>query len=227
MADNNVRVTVVFCLKVFMRFATVFSALLFAAGVAATASPLHDPQILIDTGGDSMGITVPPGINQVQPCGSASCVYDFFNDTGSIITSFKFQTTVRTNLSPANQASFTCSDPSGFFLGCSTTYTASNGTLIYLFDGVNDSDGDEGQFPGSSESEIGEREGIPLLGHFVITLNGWTPDPVLFQGPGGTPPSLTNTFATDAPEPSASLLLGTGLLLLVVGINFRRRRLAR
>src|SRR5690349_1678345 len=141
-----------------MRLAIVCSTLCLAAGVVVSATPLHDPQILIDTGGDSIGISI--GINQVQPCGSSSCTYDFFNDTGAIITSFTFQTTVNANLSPENQASFTCADPGGYFLGCSTDYTSATGKLRYLFAGVNPSDGDEGQFS-FFESEVGEQEGIP------------------------------------------------------------------
>ena len=212
---------VVSSLKVVMRLPILFSTLCLAAGVAVTATPLlQDPQILIDTGGDSVGISVPPGINQVQPCGSATCTYDFFNDTGSIITSFHFETTINPNLSDAViAANFSCVDAGGYFLHCSTQYMPS-GDLQYLFTGVNPPEGDED----GSRTERGEHEGIPLLGHFVITLTGWTENEELFVG--GAPPTLDNSFSTAAtPEPAAALTLGTGLLLL--GAMWRRRRTTR
>lgn len=199
-----------------MRLAIVCSILLAASGVAAMATPIfQDPQIIIDTGGDAIGITM--GINQVEPCGSPSCTYDFFNDTGGIVTSFLFDTTIQSRLSSdVISANFSCADPGGYFLGCSTNYTSGTGDLQYVFSGVGKSDGDEG----GTDSEAGEMEGIPPGGHFIITLNGWVENDALFVG--GAPPELTNSFTTDAPEPSAALLFGTGITMLLAAFLFRR-----
>ncbi len=83
-----------------MRLAIVYSTLLLASGIALNASPLlQDPQIVIDSGGDATIISQPPGINLAQPCGSATCVFDFVNDTPSIVTGFNFKTTINTGLS--------------------------------------------------------------------------------------------------------------------------------
>jgi hypothetical protein len=201
-----------------MRSICQYLFLLAAISFSALADPTPvDPEILIDEGFGSPGITVPPGINQVQPCGSLSCTYDFINDTGGVITSFRFATTVNTGLSPSL---FTCSDPKMYFLGCSANYTPTTGSLEYLFTGVKPPDGDENI---SLDTEFGEQEGIPVGGDFVITLKGWEPNAALF--PNGTP-QLSNGF-TATPEPSQLLLLAVASLLLVSIVEIIRLKAKR
>ena len=199
-----------------MRLAIVGPTLFLAAALALTATPLlNDPEILIDSGGDAIPIT--SGINQVQPTGDQTVSYDFVNDTKSIVTGFTFETTINTGLSTEAAASFSCSDPGGFFLNCTSSYTSATGNLLYVFSGVN-------PFTGMSGSGAGLEEGIFPGGNFIITLNGWVPDAmsagqVLYN----ELPTLENTFTT--PEPAAALTLGTGLLLLAA--IWRRRRTVR
>ncbi len=203
-----------------MRFAIVSLCILVAAGVAATGSPLFlDPQILIDTGGDSLPISTNIGI--AQPCSPGPCTFDFFNDTGGILTKFTFETTINTGLSAAAINSFTCADPSGFFLHCSINYTSSSGDLKYLFKDVLPPEGDE-----TIEPEIGEHEGIPPLGHFIIRFTGWQQnltvgDEQLYKG---VPATINTVETTATPEPSAGLAIGTGLLLFA---TLWRKRLVR
>lgn len=203
-----------------MRFAIVSLCVLLAAGVAGTAAPLfNDPQILIDTGGDSLPISTSIGI--AQPCSPGPCTFDFFNDTGGILTNFTFETTINTGLSAAAINSFTCADPSGFFLNCNIHYVSSSGDLKYLFNGVNPPDGDE-----NLEPELNEHEGIPPLGHFIIRFTGWQEDLKVGdeQVYAGVPATTNNFETTAAPEPGAALAVGTGLLLLATML---RRRTVR
>jgi hypothetical protein len=201
-----------------MRFAIVCWTLLLAAGVAVTATPLYnDPEIDMDGGGASLPIST--NIGTVQPSagcpvvsGLIQCTFDFFNDTGSILASFTFQTTINTGLSDAAAASFTCHDGGGFFLHCGSVYTSATGNLRYDFTGVNAPEGDEGA--GSGDTEIGEQEGIPLGGHFIVTLRGWSRGATS----GGEQlytdlPHLNDSF-TQSPEPAVAFTFGTGLLLL-------------
>jgi hypothetical protein len=205
-----------------MRLAIVGPTLFLAAAVVVTATPLlNDPEILIDTGGDAIPIS--SGINQVQPNGNQTVSYDFVNDTNNIVTGFRFATTINVGLSNEAAASFTCADPGGYFLSCTTSYDPSNpppmtGNLVYVFSGVNPTDGDDT----GTDTEAGEQEGIPPGGHFIITLQGWTPNAMsagemLYSGT----PMLQDTF-TQTPEPAVALTLGTGLLLLVA-VSRRRR----
>jgi hypothetical protein len=204
-------------LQVNMRLAIMCSTLLLANGIALSASPLlQDPQIVIDSGGDATVISVPPGINEAQPCGSATCSFDFINDTASIVTGFNFKTKINTGLSSEDASLFTCADPGGYFIGCNTTYDPLTGILQYFYSGVNPADADEN----GSNTEAGEQEGIPPQGHFIITLQGWTENDTLFVK--GTPPQLNNTFSTDSPEPAVALTLGSGLLLLAAMLRRRR-----
>jgi hypothetical protein len=201
-----------------MRVAIVSSILFLTAAVAGHATLLQDPNMEVDNGGDAIGIT--SGINQVQPCGgSRTCDYSFFNDTGAIITSFTFETTIAMNLSPDAQASFTCSDPGGFFKTCTTMYDPPTGDLEYSFSGV---------FPPIGNANgPGEERGIAPGAIFTIGLNGWVPDAMsagqtLYEG---LPTFTTSTFTTSAPEPSTLIGLGSGLLFF--GLMWRRRRTAR
>lgn len=208
--DRIEPVSVVLSLKVVMRLPIVGPTLFLAAAVAVTATPLlNDPEILIDSG--CCSIPISSGINTVQPTGDATVTYDFFNDTKNIITGFTFETTINTGLSSEAAASFTCADPGGFFLNCSTSYTQTTGNLLYVFSGVTPPTGDGG-----------EDEGIFPGGHFIITLQGWVPDAMSAgQMLYNNLPTLDNTF-TDTPEPAVALTLGTGLLLLAV--IWRRRQ---
>jgi hypothetical protein len=199
---------VVCSLEVVMRVAIVLSTLFLAGGAAVMASSLlQDPHILIDTGGDAIPIS--SGIDQVQPNGMQTVTYDFFNDTPDNITGFDFQTTINIGLSSAAAASFTCSDPAGYFATCSANYDPLTGDLRYLFSGP------------------GVKPGIPPGADFIITLQGWTPDVMsagetLYNGL----PTLDNSFTTSgAPEPSVAITLGSGLLLLAA--MWRRRRTVR
>jgi hypothetical protein len=213
--------SVVLSLEVVMRLAIVGPTLFLAAAVAVTATPLlNDPQILIDTGGDAIPIS--SGINQVQPNGNQTVTFDFVNDTSNIVTAFRFATTINTGLSSQAAASFTCADPGGYFLSCTTSYDPSlnpppTGNLLYVFSGVSPADADED----GSDTEAGEQEGIPPGGHFIITLQGWTPNAtsageMLYSGT----PMFHDSF-TQTPEPAVALTLGTGLLLLAA--IWRRR----
>jgi hypothetical protein len=205
-----------------MRLFITLSLLFLAAAIGATATPvlppINDPEILIDS--DCCSIPITSGINQVQPTGAQTVMYDFFNDTPGTITSFTFQTMVNTGLSPTASSSFTCADPAGYFLGCAVHYDPPSGNLTYSFSGTNALDDDE-----TLEPEIGEQEGIPPNGHFKITLQGWTPD-VMSGGQElySNLPMLTNDF-TQTPEPAVALTLGTGLLVLAAML--RRKRTAR
>jgi hypothetical protein len=208
--------SVVSSIKVVMRLAIVCPALFLAAAVAVTATPLlNDPEILIDSGGDAIPIT--SGINQVQPTGDQTVTYDFINNTKYVVTGFTFETTINVGLSSEAAASFTCADPGGFFLNCTTTYTQSSGDLLYVFSGVN-------PFTEMSGSGAGLQEGIFPAGNFIITLDGWIPDAMSAgQMLYNELPTLDNTFTV--PEPAVALTLGTGLLLLAA--MWRRRRTVR
>ena len=197
-----------------MRLIIVCCTLLLAASFAVTGTPVYDPEVALDGGGDAIPITL--GINQIQPnagCpvlnGLIQCTFDFVNDTSNILTSFTFQTTINTGLSSEAAGSFTCADGGGYFLSCGVHYTSLTGNLRYDFSGVNPPDGDE-----NSDLELNEMEGIPPNGHFIITLLGWAPDATV----GGEQlysdlPHLNNSF-TQSPEPAVAFTFGTGLLLL-------------
>ena len=209
-----------------MRLAIFCCILLVAAGVTARATPVNDPEMEIDTGGFSLPISTMIGM--AQPCDpgpqNMPCSYDFFNDTGSLLTSFTFETKINTGLSLDIIAqNFTCVDPSGYFgadglPGCAVNYNA--GDLKYVFSAVNPPDGEE-----VTQTEVGEGEGIPPDGHFFITFKGWTPnltitvDNASVQLYSGEP-KTTNSFQT-VPEPAAAGSLLVGLMLL--GAIWRRR----
>ena len=204
----------------------LFAFLIVLPAVTLAQSVPHDPQILIDTGGDPMNIST--SINQVQPSTDCpivgdqiQCAYDFINDT-SLLTSFTFETIINKGLSAETvSSSFSCLEPSGYFLNCSVTYNSDTGDLKYFFSGVLPADGDE--TPGTGfDPEIGEHEGIPTGGVFHITLIGWTTnagDGTLYSGL----PTLSNSFTT-VPEPSSVLSILTELGLLAGVVIFSRNR---
>lgn len=219
-----------------MRFKRLLwrSGLLTGFSISALAATLPDPGILLDVGSASSPITT--GINTVQPNGANTLIFDFFNNTGSVITGFTFQTTVTAGLQGGPY--FSCQDRAGFFLNCAAGYTAATGSLIISFSGVKPDD-----LGGGLDTGAGQQEGIPPLmpqcapnpdapgcqvGHFYFTLEGWTlgadtprsVDGVPLYSPEGL--VLDNHFTTDAvPEPSGVVLFGTGLLL-VLALGARR-----
>jgi len=225
-----------------MRLAIFCSTLLVAAGVTATATPVNDPEMEIDTGGFSTPISTT--IGTAQPCDpgplNLPCSYDFFNDTGSLLTSFTFETKINPGLSSEIiTQNFTCVDPSGYFAaggspGCAVNYIPNAidplnpsagpfGDLKYVFSAVNPPDGDE-----TSQSELGEGEGIPAGGHFMITFKGWKPDLTVTVNNMIVPlysgePMTDNSFQT-VPEPAAAGSLLVGFMLLAA---MWRRRVAR
>ena len=178
-------------------------------------------------------------------------VFGFYNDTGAIISQLNIRTTILTGLSQSIiDAAFTCEQPTSFFLNCSIAYQPATGVLTVSFFGVNPPDGDEFETPYSpADNEHNEQQGIPPIlahctltpdipgcndvGHFVITLNdgfatvgdphgGWSFDrnPELFSSDG--PSFSVAAIVTETPEPSAMILLGSG-----VAAVFLRRRLTR
>ena len=202
----------------------VFGCLVALPAIALADGVPPDPQILIDLGGESTGIS--GGITTIQPDGTDPLTFDFFNDTGNIITGFTFLVQLNTGLSAAQIALFSC-PTSGFFLSTDCShYNSDTGILPFIFSGVNPSDGDEFCPIGAEfcDSEFGEQEGIPVNGHFLVTLNGWTRN--LAGGSiYGDLPTFQNSFTT-APEPSMIPILAGGVLLIAVfARRFRRREL--
>ena len=156
-------------------------------GIASAG--IIDPAMSMEAGSFSIGLSQFTSFTPSQTTGGG--VLDLFNDTGFLITSFEFQTTIRPNLlMSAVLAAFSCNGGSNavlanpFFLNCGVGYDPGTGLLSIDFSGVNPRDGDEFTSP-----EIGDREGIPPLapgcttatadtapcagqGHFAISFNG-------------------------------------------------------
>ena len=114
--------------------------LLLAISTAVFAST--DPTIFIDSG-DPLPLLLSNGLNQVQPNGTNPLTFDFLNDTGAIVTSMLFQTTVNAGLSSGASASFTPCQ-SIFFVNCTVAYDPANGALSYDAFGENPSAGENG-----------------------------------------------------------------------------------
>ena len=211
-------------------------SLLVAVPLIGLAQEDNDPRILL-AGGDD-GPQPVQNIGNVQPActdggisGSTylfglvplpTCTYNFQNTSGSILTSFTFETQVNANL-PFPNLLFNCDQQGlGYFLNCNVMYNSSSGDLKYVFSGVNPSDGDETPGPGF-DNQYNEQEGIPPTGLFHITLVNWSPafDGVLW---GNQLPTLTNSFTT-VPEASSIVILLTELLLLAAFLTLFRRKL--
>jgi hypothetical protein len=186
-----------------------------------------DPTEVINLGGITNGFV------NVQPNDNAdTTIYQLFNDTGSIVTSLKIETTIDTGLNAffVEHTAFSISQGgAGYFKNQSLTYTPGTGDLIFSFSGVNPGNGDETcGLPGSpADCEINEQEGIPPGGTFTVQLGGWSNNASF----NGTPlysgqPHFTDSFTDEAPEPAMFLASGAGLLLIVGMVQFRRRRLA-
>ena len=190
----------------------------------------------------------PNSIQNVQPKGSSGETdYAFINLTGTILDNFAFDMTINKGLdetlgAPTVAKTFTCDQPSDYFLNCSVTYNDFTGLLVYQYSGVNPPDGDP------LDTEVGQQEGIPScpvlpgptkitypvataacealggLGIFTIAVEGWTSS----DSVGGVQlysglPKFTNAF--NVPEPSAALILLTELLLLAGTLVVFGRRL--
>lgn len=156
----------------------------------------------------------------------------FENLTGGTITALEFQAEVTS----FNSDSFNCN--SVFFLHCSFTPTAlqNNDVLLTIdFFGVNAPEISEG-----CDSEAGEFEGIPVFnaacqnqGVIAITLNNlvngqYNLDPSGTGGwkdfaPDGQSVGFTTTVVA-TPEPSTTIPLGFGLLLITFVGRWRMRR---
>ena len=200
---------------------------------AADGTPL-DPEIVIDLGLQSVPVSTNISIVQPTPTG-ADITFQFFNDTGFVVNSLMFETDINKGLTTVTTA-FTCSQPGGYFLGCTITYDVKTGHLIYLFSGVTGLDGEEIDPSSplctknvSCDNEQGEHEGIPLGGHFTVTLLGWTLAPTAQTPSGGTELLYSgqrtfNDSFTTVPEPSNGELVG---FLLVIGILAIRYRVIR
>lgn len=228
-------------------FLLIVAPIVFCSIAVADAVP--DPQILIDLGGESPSVTTINTVLQPNATGTVACpsgfvgqCFDFLNDTGAIITGFTIQTVVNANLSIADSNSFTCAQGAGheYFINCSVTYVTSNGSLTYVFDGVLPSDGDEDVLtrppcihtprPPVCDTEAGEREGIPLGGHFLFGLNGYVPGArgggggLLFGPTEADAPARFQTTFTTVPEPSMMPILVLGGLAMIVWAKLRRRQ---
>ena len=202
-----------------MRSVSQYLFLLAAVSFSALANPTpSDPEILIDIGDAPFNLST--DFNAIQPDGTTqSLAFDFHNDTGGIVTSLTFNTTINKNLS--DTSAFNCPADPGYFFFCKVNYDGPSGALQYQFFGVDPPEGDE-NFALSGDNEFGEHEGIPIGGDFKITLEGWTvgPDTASLYA---TLPQFDNTF-TATPEPSQLVLLAVASLLLVSIAGIIRRR---
>src|SRR5215467_6063909 len=112
-------------------------AVLAALASAAWGSTIRDPAMGLDDGSLSSPIS---GATFTPVNGGG--VFDFFNDTGQLITLLTFETAVLPGLTPGQGAAFVCNDaatpdhPNPFFLSCSITYNPSSGLMDISFFGT-------------------------------------------------------------------------------------------
>src|SRR5262249_42347383 len=150
-------------------------AVVAALASASWASTVTDPAMGLDDGSLSSPIT---GASFTPVNGGG--VFDFFNDTGQIITLLTFETTVLPGLTPGQLALFVCNDantpghPNPFFLNCSIAYNGLNGLMDISFFGT------DSQHPGILPVDTSCSIGVQVQtcpGHFFVTLNdGFTLD---------------------------------------------------
>lgn len=193
------------------------TTILAAVSGVAGADPI-DPDIAIDDGCCSTGIFVGASFG---PTANGGGLFDFENDLGSTITELVLTTTLDPN------SIVHCN--SGFFLFCGVSFNGD--TLTLDFHGVNPPDA---RNEPRCDTEFGEHEGIPIVqagcvstngspipGHFIFNLNNGN---VPTGDKGGWTDDFTVTrIVLATPEPSAILLLATGVLL-AGGIARRQRR---
>src|SRR5271169_1739250 len=217
---------------------------LLIAGACLLALPSTTKAIGIAVDGGDPCQFIAANITDVQPTLTATnpgnFCYDLTNTAGGIVTSITFQIQIDAGLQDPDYLTdpedhgvddfvadnFTCDQGgAGYFKDCNITYDKGTGVLTYLFSGVNKPDGDESCT--STDHEINEQEGIPPCGMFHVTLTGWVANATV-----GDPiqiymnlPTFDNS-ETVTPEPSTLFSLGSGLLLLVGVVQFRRRRSA-
>ncbi len=223
--------------------------LIAVLSAAASASPIKDPQMGLDSGSLSDPITLD---TMFSPNGNGGGAFGYFNATGFFIRGLVFGTTILPGLTTDQLAGvFSCNDqstpghPNPFFMNCFVNYTPSTGQLKIAFFGTfpEEVPGDPG------DDEAGEHEGIPptpprcldtpdapgcrQVGHFIVTLNnnytpspsgtgGWstTATPGIFL-PGG--PTFEVLEIDTAPEPGTAGML-CGALIGLAGLAYRRRK---
>jgi len=172
----------------------VVGLILSALSSGAMAGTITDPAMSMDAGSFSTALSQFTSFTPINGGG----VLDLFNDTGEVITSIEFQTTLNAGLSPRTvEAAFSCNDATNptlnnpFFLDCSVSYDLNSGQLSVLFSVVNPLTGNT-----FVNNGIGTDQGIPPLlsgctiasadippcteqGHFAISFN----DNFVFTGP--------------------------------------------
>jgi len=151
----------------------------------------------------------------------ADCEYGFTNDTGAIIDSFTFKIN---GIDQADANQILDNDPcdvtlNGYFLNCSALYNSVTDVFTYSFSGVYPPDGDESG--PSFDQEIGEQEGVPPTGSFLIDLQDWNTGTL---GSDLSSISLANSFTT-VPEASSPVMLLTDVLLFAGVLALLGRRL--
>ena len=224
----------------------ILSAALSAFCGVAAADSFTDPAMGMDAGSFSTALSTFTSFTPDQTNGGG--FLDLFNDTGELITSITFETTIKTGLTGINvdtiSRTFPCNGatnltlPNPFFLNCDVTYDSTSGHLDFKFVGVNPPGGgpDEGippLPPGCTALNADSDPSCTGQGHFAIIFNdgfattgdsgGWLgTDTDLFNGPPVFSVAAVTTEQV-TPEPASLLLAGAGLLALAVG----RRRLLR
>ncbi len=223
--DAGIRDPVMLSTSTIARFA-VFASL----ASVAWGSPVGDPAMGLDDGSLSSPIS-----NATFTPINGGGVFDFFNDTGAVITLLTFQTTVLPGLSAAQLGLFVCNDattsghPNPFFLSCSITYNGSDGLMDISFFGTDALH--PGILPADPTCTAPVQNSNCSIGHFFVTLNdGFSLDPVATGGWNDPARVGDNTvgFGVDAintPEP-ATVWLAAGAIGLLGVLKLRRRKVS-